>query len=105
MQEKQVMRQYAELIESQYPGFLSTLVDPEIEVLSARAYDVDVACDIALQENDGADLCNYAEVIEAVRDTDSGIPLPPGMLLLTLTHGKDGDRRVCIPVSVAKPKQ
>ena len=101
-----VNEQYLPLIRAQYPGLLDQLVEPAVITLASRLDDLDLAIEsmersYAQQgcENLDDELERVGTVLDDLRHRGGSVPLPHGVLMLTLMHGQPQERqRLCVPV-------
>ncbi len=106
--QQSINEQYLPLIRAQYPGFLDGLVDPAVVTLASRLDDLDLAIEslersYAQQgcENLDDELERVGTVLNDLRRRGGGVPLPQGVLMLTLMHGQPDERqRISVPVKV-----
>ncbi|MHB1643166.1 MAG: hypothetical protein ACYCS8_11005 [Acidithiobacillus sp.] len=99
MEEQSEVSRYFPIVEQQYPGLLAGLKSPRIEVLSLRSEDTDAACDRVLEDEQiDCDSGTFMDAIDALRCGDYSVPLPPGIILITLVDNES--ERIAVPIRV-----
>jgi hypothetical protein len=104
--QQSVNYQYLPLVRAQYPSLFDSLTEPAVITMSSRLDDLDLAIESLKHsyaeqgcEDIDSELERVGHVLDDLQGRGGSMPLPGGVLLLTLLHGEPSQReRLCVPV-------